>query len=134
MLHNQWLQTSATQQIAITIPSPQTQPPVPNLEVPPPITQVLTINTPPDFSQSQQILHSTPLDTSFNAESVAATLQSISRAPPPTTASAWETAYNPGNNPGSTFPIWAHERHESIRNVSPEVQNKARIAPQIFSP
>jgi len=125
MLHNQWLQTLATRQIASTIPSPQTQPPVPNLKVPPLVTQVLTLNTPPDFSQSQQILHSTPLDTSFNAGSAAATLQSISRAPPPTTASAWETAYNPSNNPGSTFPIWAHERCKSIRNASPEVQNKA---------
>jgi len=134
MLHNQWLQTLATRQIASTIPSPQTQPPVPNLKVPPLITQVLTINTPLNFSQSQQILHSTPLDTSFNAGSAVATLQSIRRAPPPTTASAQETAYNPGNNPGSTFPIWAHERCESIRNASPEVQNKARIAPQIFSP
>jgi len=134
MLHNQWLQTSATQQITNTVPSPQTQPPVSNLEVPPPITHVLTINTPPDFSQSQQILHSTLLDTSFNAGSVAATLQSISRAPPPTTASAQETTYNPGINPGSTFPIWAHERCESIRNASPEVQNKAQIVPQIFSP
>ena len=81
-LHNRWLQTSGTRL------NPQTQPPVSNLEVPPPVTQVLTINTPPDFSQSQQILHSTPLDTSFNAGSVVAMLQSISRAPPPTTASA----------------------------------------------
>jgi len=128
------VQRVSTRQIASTIPSPQTQPPVPNLKVPPPVTQVLTLNTPPDFSQSQQILHSTPLDTSFNAGSVAATLHSISRAPPPTTASAQETTYNPSNNPGSTFPIWAHERCESIRNASPEVQNKARIAPQIFSP
>jgi len=125
MLHNQWLQTLATRQIANTVPSPQTQLPVSNLEVPPPITQVLTINTPPNSSQSQQILHSTPLDTSFNAGSAVATLQSISRAPPPTTASARETAYNPGNNPGSMFPIWAHERCQSIRNASPEVQNKA---------
>jgi len=133
MLHNQWLQTLATWQITNTVPSPQTQPPVSNLKVPPLITQVLTINTPPDFSQSQQILHSTPLDTSFNAGSAAATLQSISRAPPPTTASAQETTYNPGNNPGSMFPIWAHERCESVGNVSPEVQNKAWIVPQIFS-
>jgi len=134
MLQNQWLQTSATRQITNTVPSPQTQPPVSNLEVPPLITQVLTTNTPPNFSQSQQILHSTLLDTSFNAGSVAATLQSISRAPPPTTASAQETTYNTSNNPGSTLPIWAHERCESIRNASPEVQNKAWIAPQIFSP
>ena len=102
MLHNQWLQTSATQQITSTIPSPQTQPPVPNLEVPPPITQVLTMNTPLDFSQSQQILHSTLLDTSFNAGSATATLQSISRAPPPTTASAQETTYNPRSLLSST--------------------------------
>jgi len=61
-------------------------------------------------------------------------LQSISRAPPLTTASAQETTYNPGNNPRSMFPIWAHERRESVRNASPEVQNEARIAPQIFSP
>jgi len=134
MLHNQWLQTSGARQVTSTLPSPQVQPPVSHLEVPPPITQILTINTPPDFSQSQQLLHSTPLDTSFNAGSAVATLQSISRAPPPTTASARETAYNPDNNPGSTFPIWAHERCESVRNASPEVQNEARIAPQIFSP
>ena len=134
MLHNHWLQTSGTQQIANIVPSPQSQPPVPSLEVPPQITQVLTINTPPDFSQSQQVLHSTPLDTSFNAGSAAATLQSINRAPLPTTTSARETAYNPDNNPTSTFPLWAHERRESVRNTSPEVQNEARVAPQIFSP
>jgi len=134
MLHNHWLQTLGTQQITNTVPSPQTQPPVSNLEVPPSITQVLTINTPPDFSQSQQILHFTLLDTSFNAGSVVAMLQSISRAPPPTTASAQETTYNPGSNPESMFPIWAHERCESVRNASPKVQNEAQIAPQIFSP
>ena len=134
MLHNHWLHTFGTQQIANTVPSPHTQPPVSNLKVLPPITQILTINTPPDFSQSQQILHSTPLDTSFNAGSVAAMVQSISRAPPPTTASAWETTYNPDNNPRSMFPIWAHEGCESIRNMSPEVQHEAQIAPQIFSP
>ena len=52
MLQNQWLQTSATRQITNTVPSPQTQPPVSNLEVPP---------------LSLRFLQSTPLLTSPKA-------------------------------------------------------------------
>jgi len=140
MLHNHWLQNSGTQQFSNAESSPQVHPPVTNPEVPPPPTQIVTINTPPDFSQSQQILHSTPLDTSFNAGSAAA-LQSISREPPPTTTSAWETAYNPEITSRSMFPIWAHERQEATatRNASPGGQHnpprdKVRTSPQILSP
>jgi len=140
MLHNHWLQNSGTQQFSNAASSPQVHPPVTNPEVPPPPTQIVTINTPLDFSQSQQILHSTPLDTSFNAGSAAATLQSISRAPPPTMTSAQETTYNPKITSRSTFPTWAHERQEAAatRNASLEEQhdpsrNKVRTSPQIFS-
>jgi len=141
MLHNHWLQNSGTQQFSNAASSPQVHPPVTNPKVPPPPTQIITINTPPNFSQSQQILHSTLLDTSFNAGSAAVTLQSISRAPPPTTTSAQETTYNPEITSRSMFPTWTHERQEAVatRNASPEEQNdpprnEVRISPQIFSP
>ncbi|KIJ90453.1 hypothetical protein K443DRAFT_15228 [Laccaria amethystina LaAM-08-1] len=99
------------------------------------------INTPPDFSQSQQVFHSTLLEMSFNTNSAAATLQSITGAPPTITTSAQETTYNPELAPRSTFPMWDHNRQEltAIENAMQEAvvqpQGDPTLIPsQIFSP
>jgi hypothetical protein len=139
-LHNRWLHEPGAQYTNNTQINPSTANTHPGEPIPP-TTQIVMINTPPDFSQSQQVFHSTPLETSFNANSAAATLQSITRAPPPTTASAQETAYNPELAPRSTFPTWDHERQEptTVENAAQEavVQPQGEPTPipsQIFSP
>jgi hypothetical protein len=77
-LHNRWLHEPGVQYTNNIIASPQVNPSIANTqpgEPAAPTTQIVMINTPPDFSQSQQVFHSTPLETSFNTNSAAATLQ-----------------------------------------------------------
>jgi hypothetical protein len=140
MLHNRWLHEPGTQYTNNTQVHPSTANTQPGEPVPP-TTQIVMINTPPDFSQSQQVFHSTLLDTSFNTNSAAATLQSITRAPPPTTTSAQETTYNPKLAPRSTFPTWDHERQEptAVENAAQEAVVQPQgdptpISSQFFSP